>query len=127
VSNPYEKEYRVISYRITSFVLGFLVGGMIIHLVRRGQLHIMHSIWWFIVGFICIVLGGFPSLIDWIAPLLGIHYPPNIILVASICFFLIKLLNMDIHRSKQELRIQILTERIALLEIEINNSNEKHE
>ena len=34
---------------------------------------------------------------------------------------------MDIHRSKQELRIQILTERIALLEIEINNSNEKHE
>jgi len=117
----------MISYRVTTFFLGLLVGGVIIHLLRRGHLHIMHSIWWFIVGLICIFLGIFPCIINWIAPILGVNYPPNIILITGICFFLIKLLNMDIHRSEQEMRIQILTERIALLEIELNESKESHE
>ncbi len=31
---------------------------------------------------------------------------------------------MDIHCSEQEMRVQILTERIALLEIQLNNSSE---
>jgi len=110
----------MISYRVTTFFLGLIVGFVIMLLLRRGHLHIMHSIWWFIVGLICIVLGIFPRLIDWVAPVLGIHYPPNIILVVGICVFLIKLLNMDIHRSEQEKRIQILTERLALLEINLN-------
>jgi hypothetical protein len=117
----------MISYRISSFAFGFLVGCAIFYLVRRGHLHIMHSTWWFIVGLICIVLGAFPDLIDWIAPILGIHYPPNLVLTAGICFFLIKLLNMDIHRSEQEMQIQILTERIALLEMQINDTSELNE
>ncbi|MBF0452777.1 MAG: DUF2304 domain-containing protein [Candidatus Magnetomorum sp.] len=117
----------MISYRFTSLVSGLFVGSIIIYLVRRGHLHIMHSTWWFIVGLICIGLGSFPCLINWIAPILGIHYPPNIILLSCICFFLIKLLNMDIHRSAQEIQIQLLTERIALLEIQLTDINESHE
>ncbi|KPA17082.1 conserved hypothetical protein, membrane [Candidatus Magnetomorum sp. HK-1] len=117
----------MISYRVTSFTFGFFVGCVIFYLVRRGHLHIMHSAWWFLVGLTCIAVGTFPGLIDWFATILGIHYPPNLILAAGICFFLIKLLHIDIHRSEQEMRIQTLTERIAFLEMKLNNLSETNE
>jgi len=112
----------MISYRVTSYVLGLSVGLIIFYLIRRGYLHIMHSIWWFIVGIICIILGSFPYLINWIAPIMGIHYPPNVLLISAICFFLLKLINMDIYRSKQEMRIHILAERLAILEEKVSSS-----
>ena len=110
----------MISYRLTSCLLGFLIAFIIVILIRRGHLHIMHSIWWFFIGLMSVIFGSFPWLINWIAPILGIHYPPNFILIGFIFFFIIKLLKLDIERSEQDLKIRTLTERLAILEEKIN-------
>ena len=110
----------MISYRLTSFVLGVLIASIIVFLIRRGHLYIMHSIWWLFVGLMAIIFGSFPCLIDLIAPILGINYPPTLILVTGIVFVILKILHMDIDRSRQEQKIRILTESLAILEEKIN-------
>jgi hypothetical protein len=53
---------------------------------------------------------------DLLGRLLGIHYPPILAVLLGLCAVLIKLLFMDIHRSRQERQIRILTQRLGLLE-----------
>jgi hypothetical protein len=50
--------------------------------------------------------------------LFGIHYPPILLLICAMCVVLIKLLFMDIDRSRQERQIRLLFQRLAILEHE---------
>jgi len=50
---------------------------------------------------------------------LGIHYPPTLLIVIGMGLILIKMLTMDLKRSEQERKIRALTQRLAILESEI--------
>ena len=104
------------SYRLTSLVLGFVIAGAILLLVRKNLLHTRYSILWILMAMAIVLFGAFPRLNDWIALKLGVHYPPILFVVAGIGIILVKILTMDIDRSKQERKIRILTEQLAILE-----------
>ncbi len=63
-------------------------------------------------------LGFAPGLIDQIASSLGVSYPPVLALTVGIALLVLKILLMDIDRSRIELRNQRLVQRIAMLEAE---------
>ena len=105
-----------ISYNVTSMVLGFSIAGLILILVRRNLLHTRHSIWWFLMALASVVFGAFPRIIDRLAVTVGIYYPPILLVVSGLGLILIKILTMDIERSKQEAQLRMLTERLAVLE-----------
>ena len=111
------------SYRLTSMLIGIVIAIVIFRLVRKSLLHTMHSVLWLLLSFLIVVFGTFPTLNDWIAKKLGVNYPPVLILTAGMGFILIKILTMDIDRSRQEQRIRILTEKLAILEGEDKNEN----
>ncbi|MGE4554317.1 MAG: DUF2304 domain-containing protein [Desulfovibrionaceae bacterium] len=105
--------YRLVTAGITIlFVLGILV------LLRRQRLNTMHSIWWFAVAGGSALIGLFPGLIDTMGALFGIHYPPVLLLVVAGCLLFVKILTMDIERTRQERQIRILSQRLALYERE---------
>lgn len=106
-------------YQITSALIGILLGGAIIWLVRRDHLHGRFAIWWLLVGFTCALLGIFPQIIDWVALRLGIGYPPILALVLGIGFLVLKIILMDIERSRNEIKLQRLAQRLAILEGEL--------
>jgi len=64
---------RFFSYHFTSFVLGFIIAGVIIFLIRKDLLHTRHASWWFLVAIGSIVFGAFPQLINHIAGLFGVN------------------------------------------------------
>lgn len=106
----------MIDYRWVSLVLGLLISGWVVYLIRRDRLHTRFAAWWMMVAVVVAVVGAFPGMIDWVASRLGIHYPPVLVLVAGMGALLIKLLLMDIEHSRTELRLLRLTQRLALLE-----------
>lgn len=118
---------RFFSYNFTSFVLGFIIAGIIIFLIRKDLLHTRHAFWWLLVATGSIVFGAFPQLIDRIGGVFGINYPPVLFIVVGIALILIKMLTMDIDRSEQERRLRILTQRLAVYEGERPGMSEKED
>ena len=100
----------------TTALLGLGIACAILLLIRRDSLHVRHAVWWLAVAAGSMVLGFFPGLMDRMGILLGVHYPPVLFLTMALGMVLIKILTMDIERSRQERALRRLTQRIALLE-----------
>ncbi len=104
------------SIQITSAIVGLFIGAAILYLVRKSHLHTGYSLWWFMTAFCLIFFGCFPQIIDAVGHFLGIQYPPILLIVLGICVLLLKILLMDIERTKQEQKLRRLVQRLAILE-----------
>jgi len=105
--------------QITSAILGVALAGAILFLVRRDHLHGPYAVWWFGVASATFVLGVFPSLVVWLGHATGIFYAPILPIIIGLSLVLLRLLKLDIDRSKQERRIRRLTQKLAILEQEL--------
>jgi hypothetical protein len=117
----------MITYQWTSTFIGVSIAGIILFLVRRDHLHGPYAVWWLIVASIVVVVGAFPRLFDKIAPLFGITYPPILAVVLGMGLLLIKVLTMDLERSRQERNLRRLTQRLAILEARLKKAAEAEE
>lgn len=97
-------------------IIGIMLSITILLMVRKDKMHGPYSIWWLLIAISAIILSLFPKISDYIAGWVGIAYPPTIILVLAISLILLKMLSMDMERTKQERKIRRLTQKIAILE-----------
>lgn len=106
----------MITYQITSMAIGVSLAAIILLLVRRDHLHGPYAIWWIGAAATVAVLGLFPRLFDRLAVMLGVSYPPILAIVLGFGLLLVKILTMDVERSRQERLIRRLAQRLAMLE-----------
>lgn len=106
----------MITYQITSMAIGISLAAIILFLVRRDHLHGPYSLWWIGAATTVALLGFFPRLFDAVALELGISYPPILAVVLGFSMILVKILTMDLERSRQERLIRRLAQRLAILE-----------
>jgi hypothetical protein len=109
---------------VSSFI-GICLAGAILYLVRRDHLHGSYASWWLAVAGITLILGVFPQLIDELGHFIGIYYPPILPIIVGMAFILIRMLQMDVDRSRQERNLRRLTQRIAILDQELSETREK--
>jgi hypothetical protein len=114
-------------YQWTTAIIGIVIAFIILLLIRRDIMHVKRSLWWIGIAALIVVMGFFPITIDKFGILLGVNYPPVLILTLGICFILIKILSMDLERSRQERMLRRLTQRMAILEGMLNEVNGKKE
>ena len=100
-------------------IIGLVVATVIILLMRQDRLHVKHGLGWIIVAIGFALLGFSPSIIDTVAKEFGIGYPPVLGLTLGISILVIKVLLMDIERSRIEIRNQRLVQRVAMLEADL--------
>ncbi len=110
---------------VTAAIIGVLLGGAILYLVRRDHLHGSFALWWLAVAAAILVLGLFPPVIDWLGKLTGIYYPPVLPIVVGIGMILIRLLKIDVDRSRSERQMRRLTQKLAILEQELREIREQ--
>jgi len=110
-------------YNIVTAFLGICTASCILYLVRRDKLSVNYTLWWGFLSLGLIVFGLVPALIDWVGKKLGVYYPPILFVIVAICLIFIKLLFMDLHRSRHEQQIRILTQRLALYEKKTKNQD----
>ena len=106
--------------QITSAILGIVLAGAILFLVRRDHLHGPFAVWWFAVAAATFVLGVFPGIVVWLGHLTGIVYAPVLPIIVGVSLILIRLLKLDIDRSRQERQLRRLTQKLAILENELD-------
>ncbi|HAS52032.1 MAG TPA: DUF2304 domain-containing protein [Gammaproteobacteria bacterium] len=106
----------MITYQITSMAIGIAIAVVILFLVRRDHLHGPYAIWWIGAAITIGILGFFPRIFDYLAVYVGVSYPPILGIVLGFSLLLVKILTMDLERSRQERLIRRLAQRLAMLE-----------
>lgn len=112
----------MITYQITSMTIGASLAATILFLVRRDRLHGPYAIWWIGTAATVALLGLFPRLFDVLALKMGVSYPPVLAILLGFGLLLLKMLTMDLDRSRQERLIRRLAQRLAMLEAQENTS-----
>lgn len=105
--------------QITSAILGVLIAGAILFLVRRDHLHGPYALWWLGVAAATFVLGVFPKVVAWLGRETGIVYAPVLPIIIAVALILLRMLKLDIDRSRQERQMRRLTQKLAILEREL--------
>ncbi len=117
------------TYRTTALCIAIVFVAAIVLLVRRRRLNILYTYWWTFSALAILILGFFPQLLDRVGHALGVYYPPILAIVVALCMLFVKVLTMDIERTRQEKQIRILAQRMAAYEVrldeqEITESND---
>jgi hypothetical protein len=113
---------------MVSLVTGFIgtaTAIVIVILIRKDHLHVRYGLWWMAAAVIFALLGLFPAIVDNIAGYLGVAYPPVLALTVGVVVLVIKILLMDLERSRNAIRLQRLVQRVALLEAELREQQGK--
>ena len=106
-------------------IIGIATAATIVVLIRRDHLHVRYGLWWMAAAIVFALLGLFPALVDGIAHRLGIGYPPILALTVGIVVLVIKILVMDIERSRNAIKMQRLIQRVAMLEADLRRTQRR--
>ena len=102
--------------QITTTLLGIGLAAVILLLVRRDHLYLLHGLFLILVAGAAAVLGVWPGLIDRLAVVVGISYPPALLLLVAVVIVLVKTLHTDIVNTRVERDVRRLNQRLAILE-----------
>ena len=100
-------------------VTGFFVAATIVYLIKRDRLQVRHGVGWMIVAVIFAIFGLVPSLVDRLAVLFGVAYPPTVALVLGGSALIIKAVISDVELSLSEVKTTRIIQRLAILEADI--------
>lgn len=104
---------------LTALMLGAALCIGVLLLVRRGQLHGRSAVRWIVLALGGLVIGAWPGLLDRIGAWFGIAYPPMLLAYVVLIVVLLKVLALDILASRREVELRRLSQRLAMLELEL--------
>jgi len=108
---------------LTSYLLGIigalLVIAVVVELLRRGSLRERHAVWWLIAGLLALIAAIFPGAVVWVAGLIGIEVPINLVFFVSIAILFLVCLQLSAEVTRLESKTRTLAERVALIELEV--------
>ncbi len=92
---------------------------LIFEMVRKKRIKEEYSLLWFFMGSVFFLLSLFPSTIDFLGKLFGIHYAPTLILLIIIGFLIMLMIHFSIVISKLSNVNKELLQEMGLLKNEI--------
>jgi len=107
--------------RLLIALIGFTIFITVIELVRRKKFREELSLVWLFIGVAIIILSSFGDrIIDPIAIFLGLPYPPVLIFIVFLFFFLLAMIYFTMVISDIKSKNKELSQKIALLEYKIS-------
>ncbi len=100
---------------VVMLVASLLLLGFIVEVVRRRRLSEGYALLWIAVGVGVLVLGVARPLIDRISRLVGVSYGASLVFGVAIVLLVVVCVNLSMHVSRVEDKVQILAEEVALL------------
>ena len=96
---------------------------LILRQVRLRRLRAKYALIWMCFGLALIPLAVIPGLLDRLASLAGVEYPPALLLVLGLGFFAFLCLQFSIELTRLEERSRVLAEEAALVRERLTRAN----
>lgn len=97
------------------------------NLVRVKRLELKYALVWFAVGVMLLIFDLAPGIMEWLARLLGIALPINMLFFMGFGFVLIIILTQTVVISNLTRKTKRLTQEVALLHRRIDNIKTREE
>lgn len=88
--------------------------GWIITRIRKAKVRLEDTFFWVVMSVVLLILGLFPGLSYWLASVLGIISPANLVFLVMICLLFEKLLTMSIMYSQMQDKYVTMAAEMAL-------------
>jgi hypothetical protein len=88
----------------------------VIEAIRRSNLNVRYAVLWLGAGGALLLFSAYRPLLDWVARLLGVAYPPSLLFGLAFLFALMILLHYSLVISSHRDSIRRLAQTVALLE-----------
>ena len=102
-----------------ALALCVVVVGLLYFLLRTRRIQEKYAGIWILVAVAVVVLGVFPKLAFWIAALVGVGLPANLLFALAILTLLAVSIQLSSELSSLEEESRTLAEEIALLRLEL--------
>ncbi len=89
-------------------------------LIKKGKLGLKITMPWLIVFVLIILFAAIPSFMDWLAALIGIYAPVNMVLFLAGIFLMIIIYSLTMSVFSNRKKIRDLTQKLAYLEERMN-------
>jgi hypothetical protein len=100
---------------VVILVASLILLGFIVEVVRRRRLSEGYALLWIAVGVGVLLMGVLRPLIDRVARLAGVSYGASLIFGVATVFLVVVCVNLSMHVSRLEEKVQTLAEEVALL------------
>ena len=90
--------------------------GVLLELVRRRRLLERYALLWLFSAFVLLALAIWRGLLEDVAQLIGVAYPPNALFLVAFGFVLVLLLHFSLAVSRLSDQTKVLAQRLALLD-----------
>lgn len=107
---------------IAIFLCGLI---LIINAVRKKKLQLKYALPWIVCIVVLTILTAIPGVIQWLADLVGIYSPVNLIFFLGFLFFLCVAFVQVLALSKTTAQLRQLTQSVALLEKRLQEKDDK--
>ncbi len=103
----------------------FLTLLFMFELLRRRRLREKYAALWISVSFAVIVFAVFPGVLYWLADLVGITTPANLLFFLSLLVLLVVCVQLSAEISSMEHEVQTLAEESALLRLRVERLEQR--
>jgi hypothetical protein len=102
--------------QLLAVAAALLLFGMVFELVRRKRLLERYALLWLFSALALLLLAAWGDLLEGVADVLGIFYPPSALFVIAFLFVMALLLHFSLVVSRLADQTKVLAQRLALLE-----------
>lgn len=115
----------ILRTHLFSLVFSLSLFAFIIELIRRRKLQERYSLLWLVVALSMMVASLSGRLLDLLAKLVGIYYPPAALFLVGLLFVVALLLHFSLVISRMSEQNKVLAQNLALLENKLNEQSER--
>ena len=112
-----------VQLRIILFFLISLTFALFVDQIKQKKLKLQYTLTWMILLLFVLFVTAFPGVLGFVANLMGIALPINMIFFFGFIFTLMIIYRLTMAVSKQSEEIKFLTQKVALLEKKINDKH----
>lgn len=98
------------------------IAGVVFGLLRTRRIREKYAGIWIVLALVNIVLVIFPGLTTWLADLVGVQTPVNLLFTAAFVVLLIVCIHLSTELSRSEEHVRTIAEDVALLRLDVEQS-----
>lgn len=112
--------------RVLLIIMLLLTGAVVVRQIKKKNLALQYTISWLFLLLVILIVAIFPAILGWLSSLMGIELPINMVFFLGFVFTLIIMYRLTEAASKMSREITDLTQKVALLDKEIKEHENRH-
>ncbi|MCL1870977.1 MAG: DUF2304 domain-containing protein [Promicromonosporaceae bacterium] len=109
-----------------ALVTAVLLVVFLVLLLRQRRLREKYAATWLVLAVVVVVIGAFPDLVTWLADVVGVETPSNLLFAGALLILLGVCVQLSVEVTTLEEETRTLAEEVAMLRLDVEQLATRH-